>query len=104
MIVFPLTQDPLQDFDLHLSDILYHFELRWIDACQSWLLSMFDAYRGPIFYNYRLSGNWSVTATSSDPRLPPGDIVCVDVTGQGKEPTFENLGIDLQVIYRDGTE
>lgn len=92
---------PHHVFFVQLDGTTYGFELRWNTRAQGWFLSVLDAQGNLLLAGRRLVIGWGLTGRFRlrDKRLPPGDVMAIDTSGQGKEAGLDDLGTRVVVTY-----
>lgn len=81
----------------------YTLELDWRQRSGTWALSFGDA-DGVLIAVFALVTNWRLLRLVTDARRPPGDLILLDTTGKGEDPTFSGLGDRWQLAYFDPSE
>lgn len=83
---------------INLDGRTYTLKLSWNQGQGSWYLSLYDSEETPLAQSVRLVSNWPLLRYyQSDPRVPPGELVAQDLTGDGSAPGFDELGIGKRV-------
>jgi hypothetical protein len=83
---------------LNLDGVVYTLELAWNQSEESWHVSLFDAEEEPIVTGLRIVTNWPLWRYYKfDPRMPPGELVAQDLTGDESRPGFDDFGIGKRV-------
>jgi hypothetical protein len=60
---------------------------------ERYYLHIFDEQEEPILMGLKLVANWPLLRHYRyEPRLPPGELMAVDLTGDGSPPTLNELG------------
>lgn len=103
--VLPIdASEPAYTVDVALSGAMYRFAVAWNTREEAWSLGLLTAAGEPIQTGVRIVADYPLFASGNDPRLPPGRILVTDLSGRGQDPTRENLGTDVVVIYDDGLD
>jgi hypothetical protein len=59
----------------------------------AWYLSIYDEQRVPLLLGIKLVVNWPLLRHYHyDPRIPPGELMALDLTGDGATPGLDELG------------
>ena len=59
----------------------------------AWYLSILDEEETPLLLDLKLVANWPLLRHYRyDPRFPPGELMAVDLTGDGAPPGIDELG------------
>lgn len=95
---------PDQKFSIDLEGTVYVLRLIWNSRTGRWALSIFEEDETPIITGIAVVGNFDLLKQYSDPRLPPGTIYVADQSGLAREPTDENLGGSVLLLYADAAE
>lgn len=76
----------------------YTLALMWNQWASYWSLSLYDSEENPIVLGLRIVANWPLLRFYRyDPRLPDGEIIAHDLTGDGSPPGFDDFGIGKRV-------
>ncbi len=76
----------------------YLLRFAWNQREERWYLSLFDDEESPLVQSIKLVCNWPILRHyRSDPRVPPGELMAMDLTGNNTPPGFEELGEGLRV-------
>ena len=63
------------------------------ERAERFSLSIFDESEQPVLLGLLLVANWPLLRHyRADARLPPGELMAVDLTGDGSPPTLDELG------------
>jgi hypothetical protein len=74
------------------------FRLSFNEREERWYLSLLDEEETPLLQSVKLLANWPLLRHYRfDPRLPPGELMAIDPTGNGDPPTLDELGEGLRV-------
>jgi hypothetical protein len=78
---------------LNLDGSVYTLELTWNQGEERWHVSLFDTEDEPLALGLTVLTNWPLWRYYRyDPRMPPGELVAQDLTGDGSPPGFEDFG------------
>lgn len=71
----------------------YVLQFAWNEREARWYLSLFDEEEQPLALGIKLVANWPLLRFYRfDPRVPPGELMVVDLTGDGSPPGLDELG------------
>ena len=77
---------------------LYTLELKWNQWASYWSLGLWDSEDSPIILGIRIVSNWPILRFYRyDTRIPAGEIIAHDLTGDGSPPGFDDFGIGKRV-------
>ena len=87
-----------------LDGIPYIFDVRWNSRGAMWFIDILDIDEDPI-----ASGLAAVLGTVlgirvTDPRMPPGDLILTDTSGEDRDAGFDDLGDRVVLLYYDEGE
>lgn len=80
---------------------------KWHQREERWYLSLWDESEEEIVAGIKVLANWPLLRHHrADPRVPPGELVAVDLTTNGTPPGFDELGIErrCELTYFDAEE
>lgn len=86
-------------------EYLLHF--KWNQLCEHWTLDIYDDVETILVSGIKLIANWPLLRFYQwDSRMPPGNLVVVDLTPDGSPPGFEDLEIGrrCELVYYPATE
>lgn len=86
--------------DLSIDYKLYRFNIYWNPRGEFWVIMILDSNYDIIAVS-KIVTNYPLFFRSSDKRLPQGIFWVVDTTEKGLEPTRDNLGSEILIIYED---
>ena len=82
-----------------LNDIPYLFEVRWNARDSAWYLDVLDVSEDPIRTGIKIVLGVALGWRSTDPRFPTGAILAEDLTGEGRDATYDDLGSRVVVYH-----
>lgn len=82
----------------------YVLELRWNQRQGRWYLKISTADDGTIQGPVAVVADWPLVYPGKDLPLPPGCLMAVDTTGQGRDPGLTELGGRVVLVYLDAEE
>lgn len=82
------------------------FELRihWNEREEAWYLEIADVDGVTIVASRKLVADWSLMHRVADARKPLGELLVVDLTGEGVDPGLNDLGERVELNYADEAE
>jgi hypothetical protein len=83
-----------------LDGVQYLFNFWWSDREAAWYLGLYDQNENGLAVGLRLNVTWNLLRRFRDPRLPPGVLMCVDMTGTNTDMSAPaELGQRVQLVY-----
>lgn len=99
------TTQPFHQFFLDLEQVVYQFTFKENQRSGRWTFDMGLEDGTPIVQGIPIVVMSSLIEQHKDSRLPPGEIWCVDLTGQNIEPVTGSFGSTHLLIYEEsGTD
>lgn len=95
---------PDQKFSIDLEGTVYVFRVMWNSRTGRWTLSIYEEDETPIVLGVAVVSELDLLAPYADSRLPPGQLFASDVTGKTREPTDDNFGDSVLLLYVDAEE
>lgn len=92
---------PDQKFSIDLEGTVYVFRVMWNSRTGRWTLSIFEEDETPIVMGITVVGEFDLLSQYADARLPRGTLFTADVTGKNREPTDDNFGDSVLLLYAD---
>lgn len=77
----------------------YTLTLEWSERESAWYLQLADQGDVPIAGATKVVADWPLLLTTNDPRKFPGALIARDTTGQGLDPTLNDLGVRVLLVY-----
>ena len=103
--IIPTRQDAAHyQFPVELEGVVFGLEFYWNARDASWYLTILDAEGVPLLSSRKLVLDLPLTARYRDLRLPRGEFVVLDTTGQGLEAGLKDLGTRVLLVYVPSTE
>ncbi len=90
---------PTYDYTILLEDVLYRFVLKYRDRLDRWYMDIYDADDNALLLGKKLSVNTPLLEIYQIAGLPPGEIALIDLSGDGPECGFEDLGVRCELVY-----
>ena len=82
-----------------LEDSVYIFRTYYNTRDKAWYLDLLEQDETPIIYGLKLVINWGLLARYQDDRLPPGELITVDLAGDSNEVDRDNFGDTVRLVY-----
>ena len=88
------------DFSVDLDGVTYTIDMSFNRRANLWMTSLWDSERDNLILGQipALSGI-SLFYNYANAEIPPGEMLFIDETGQGRNPDRDNLGTDIKMIY-----
>ena len=103
--VLPLdAAQPAYTVDVGFGGVLYRLALQVNTRGGYWTMGIYTTADEAIVEGIRIVTDWELLGQYSDSRLPPGRLFSVDLNEDGSEPTVDDLGSRLLVVYDDGAD
>jgi hypothetical protein len=77
---------PVIDFAAELETIVLRFQVAWNSRFEHWNLRVATAEGEEVLAGVRVVADTDMFEAYTDPRLPPGKLICRDPTNEGKDP------------------
>jgi hypothetical protein len=101
--ILPLDSlDSQYSVDVSLSLISYRLSLYWNERGQFWTLDIADTNEVIIAASIKLVADWELLGNLTQDGLPPGKLLCVDMSGASLDPGPDDLGTRVILVYDDG--
>jgi hypothetical protein len=94
--------EPAYDVDFIMSGVVYRLYLAWNTRGEYWAMSIGLTDGTMLAEGQPLRADWEVFRQVVSADMPPGRIICVDTSGAGLDPAFDDLGARVIVVYDDG--
>ncbi len=82
----------------------YILEFNWNGRGGAWYLSILDLDGNAIVRSIKLVSNWPLLRRRRDERLPPGELMMYDATGEISSAGYDQLGRQVTLNYFDAEE
>jgi len=86
-------------FGTSLGDGTFVFDVHWNERAESYYLDVLTFDAVPIRTGMRLNLGRLVGVESADPRMPDGEFIVADLSGEGAEATFSDMGERVVVFF-----
>lgn len=99
-LLIPVPEGAYTTQRIALDGRVYTMRLAWNAYAESWFLSLADDQDEPIVTGLRVVTNWPLLRFYRyDERVPPGEIVAMDLTGNDAPPGYDELGKRVTLNY-----
>jgi hypothetical protein len=95
---------PYYRFNTPINDLIYWFVVRWNRRDQAWYFDVLDETEKPIRQGIKVVLGAYLGKSCTDPLFENGVFVVVDTSQQAIAPTFDDLGIRVQIRYLDALD
>jgi hypothetical protein len=88
-----------------LDGVTYEIVVRLNDRMSAYFLDLYDAERTPLVLGRRVVIEWDIFGLARHLEgAPPGAIMAMDTTPRKEDPTFEDFGTRVLLVYHDADE
>lgn len=94
-----IPSEPNYTFGVDLDEVTYLVEMRWNGRDNAWYMNFFEEDETPIRTGIKMVLGTFLGRRSVSPKFPSGLLVAVDLTGEGKDATLDDLGTRVVVYY-----
>ena len=98
-LIIPLTSDHYQDFKIALDNADYFLVIQWNERSSFWTLDIYTAGKTLVKGGMVLRADYSLLDQYSDDLLPQGKIKMIDQSGEGVDPSYDDLGSRVVMLY-----
>lgn len=102
--VIPTQATALYSQQTSLEGRAYSLTFAWNGRDGHWYLDISDEAGVPISVGLRVTVSTDLLARCLDPRRPPGMLVAQDTTDTDLDPSFDELGTRVQLLYFTAAE
>jgi hypothetical protein len=81
----------------------YTLRFRFNTRMGRWVMDIADSVNTDILNGVVLLTNYPLTDQYADTALPPGRFVCIDESGENKDPGTNDLGNDVKLLYEEAS-
>ena len=104
MEVLPIRNDiPSYDFTIEFESFNYLFEFRFNTRMGRWIMNINDENENPIWVGIPVLVDQDLTTFTFE-GLPPGALICIDDTGEQRQPNKELFSTGLKLFYASQAE
>lgn len=101
-VVIPTTADPHSSLTVTLENVAYVFELRWNTRALAWFLDVYDDSETLLAGSRKLVCDWPIIGyRDTSALLPQGKLWVYDTSGAQLDPTLDDLGTRVLLIYEE---
>ncbi len=83
---------------------IWIFRFRWNERAASWMLDLSDADGVPLAHGIRITVDVSLLEQYKHLAIPPGRFFAFDTTLRQVDPTVDDFGTRVLLLYNDSTE
>lgn len=91
-------------FATTLDGVAYSFRFYWNDRDAAWFFDAFDGDALPIMYGVKVVLGTNLGRTYDHPLVRTGALMAIDLSGELRDATFDDLGDRVIVIRLTATE
>lgn len=93
------TETPFFTLRTVLDGQEFFLDVGWNQREGRWYLGMSDQDETVVFAPRKLVADWDLLRTIADARAPRGALIATDLSGQGLDPGFSDLGVRVVLTY-----
>lgn len=82
-----------------LAGAQYLLDVRWNARASAWFMDLLAEDETPICHGIKVVLGAAMGGRSTHPRFPAGMLMAVDLTGQGREAGFDDIGTRVVVYF-----
>lgn len=95
--------DAHYDLDVDLGGTVYTLELAWNTRAAHWTVAIKEFQADDyIVAGEVIRADWGLFKRHHDERLPAGTLMAIDMSEEGRDPTEDDLGVRVLLVYDDG--
>ena len=94
---------PAFSYQIELEQVLYGFSFAWNERSGFWTMSVSDSGGDPLINGVKLQTGWLLLDLMKLTGFPPGSLFLLDSSGQNQDPSRENFGSTVILMYREST-
>lgn len=100
-VVIPVfTALPIYRQEVTLDNTSYILDIIWNERSAQWALNILESDETPVVEGIKLVLKYQLLDVYKNlPNVPPGNLFCVDNTGEEIKVTRTNLGDTVQLVY-----
>jgi hypothetical protein len=95
----PIDPAPDTSQQTELDGVTYSFRFRWSERAACWHMDLRTLEGAAIATSVRLVSGFPLLRRVVGPAAPPGELYCIDQTGQDEDPTLDGLGSRFGLFY-----
>lgn len=104
LLRIPTEPYPNTTMQSDLDGTTYSFRFRWSERASCWHMDMWTLDGVPVVLSARLVTGFPLLRRVVRELRPPGELIVLDLTGPGEEPTLEEFGSRFALFYLDRAE
>lgn len=106
VVEMPVRNDlPDYQFKQELEGTVYTFNFRYNERFACWIMDISDeTNENPIILGTPVQTDVDILSRFIFSELPPGQFICIDETGEQRNPDRDNFGIEVKLFYVESTE
>lgn len=93
--------DPHFEQQVQLDGLTYNLLIHWNEREEAFYMELLDDDNEPIVSGRKMVADWPMLHRSVDARLPAGELLVVDITGNGVDPGLYDLDKRVVLMYFD---
>ena len=97
--IIPVSSEPNQEFSVTLDNVQYFFRLMYNERSVLWTLDILNSAKTLILGGVVLRVQYSLLQQYSNDGLPQGRLFVIDQSGDGLDPTADDLGDRVVFAY-----
>jgi hypothetical protein len=100
-VYLPLRTDatPHYSFEVSLEGATFTFEFRWNSYGEFWVFDLSDSNGDLLLAGRRVTVRTPLLGRFKDTRMPAGELMAFDTAGGDVDPTLEDLGTRVAMVY-----
>lgn len=103
-VSLPISNDPWSELQVKLDGVGYTIELRWNTRASAWFMELRDTDDNVLVTGRKITVDWPlINLRDNNPLLPPGQLYAYDTSGQSLDPTLDDLGTRVVLLYLEAT-
>lgn len=103
-VSIPVRSDlPSYKFQIELERVIYGLSFSYNSRESRWFMDILDSMGNPLVTGIKLLTAWAIASRFQSSELPPGEFFLLDTAGENKDPTRDDLGSRILMIYREST-
>lgn len=100
-VIIPVSTHPHHELQVKLDGVVYTLELRWNRRDSGWYLTVKDEADAVLVASRRLVCDWPIVGLREQPPVLPGQLWVYDTSGEQLDPTLEDLGTRVLLLYEE---
>ena len=101
----PVRSDlPSYTFKQELEGTVYTFGFRYNERFAAWIMDISDETGNPIILGTPVLTDVDILSRFPYESLPPGQFLCIDETGQQRNPDRDDFGDEIKLLYLESSE